>query len=273
MQKFCRMLRKISREFLESFLQWPFRANDPISESLKNPDPPILAFFWIFSFSDFPCFFGAFCLSFPRGSASRKKPLFFSAVPLPFFFFLKKKKKQGLEGQGRPWSSFPCLFSFFLFCLFVLQFSLLFCAFFTLLQKESGKGTLAKKWRKMWQKRQTKRPIRDQNRKKKWSSSFCRTPFVAPWVLPFFSKDFNCSAEREILALFSGSLRFLHQKKRIALTLQPLLLLKKYKGNPPKKQGFFFSTRGIGKGRSEARNSRKSKDWRVWEDWRRVRGD
>ena len=48
------------------------------------------------SFSDFPCFFGAFSLCFPRisGVLPKKNLAFFSGVPLHFF------NKQGLEGQG-----------------------------------------------------------------------------------------------------------------------------------------------------------------------------
>ena len=52
----------------------------------------------LFSFSDFPCFFWAFFLPFPRilGVPRREKPLLFFGVSLVFF-----KKKQGLEGQGQ----------------------------------------------------------------------------------------------------------------------------------------------------------------------------
>ena len=51
----------------------------------------------LFSFSDFPCFFLAFFLSFPRilGVPRREKPLLFLGKN-PCFF----QKKQGLEGQG-----------------------------------------------------------------------------------------------------------------------------------------------------------------------------
>ena len=50
----------------------------------------------LFSLSDFPCFFGAFFLSFPRisGVPQREQLLLFSWVSLAF------SKKQGLEGQG-----------------------------------------------------------------------------------------------------------------------------------------------------------------------------
>ena len=50
-------------------------------------------------------------------------------------------------------------------------------------QKESGKRSLAKKWRKKWQKHQKKWPKSDRKRpenEKKWSNSFCRTPFAPP---------------------------------------------------------------------------------------------
>ena len=51
----------------------------------------------LFLFSDFPCFFGAFVLSFPRilGVPRREKPLLFFGASLAFF-----SKKQGKQGQG-----------------------------------------------------------------------------------------------------------------------------------------------------------------------------
>ena len=54
----------------------------------------------LFLFSDFPCFFGAFLLSFAGilGVPRREKPLLFWGKALAF------PKKQGLEGQGGEFS-------------------------------------------------------------------------------------------------------------------------------------------------------------------------
>ena len=97
--------------------------------------------------------------------------------------------------------------------LFILKMKLqnAFCCFqkklkFTLPQKESGKRSLAKKWRKKWQKHQKKWPKSDRKRpenEKKWSNSFCRTPFAAPWeiVIPLFLRT-----PLLILRVFWGSI-------------------------------------------------------------------
>ena len=69
------------------------------AKSRHFPDPPILAFFdflAFFLFSDFPCFFCAFFLSFPRilGIPRREKPLLFWGKTLAF------SKKARIGGSG-----------------------------------------------------------------------------------------------------------------------------------------------------------------------------
>ena len=82
----------------------------------EKPDPPILGFAisLLSSFSDFPCLFCAFFLSFPRilgvpRRDKKKKNLHFSGFPL--FFFLQKTRVGGSGGPKKSTKKSPAKFT------------------------------------------------------------------------------------------------------------------------------------------------------------------
>ena len=63
----------------------------------------------LFSFSDFPCLFGRFFLSFPRflGASAKRKTLAFFGVSLAFFSKKARVGGSGLEVPSRVWLGSP----------------------------------------------------------------------------------------------------------------------------------------------------------------------